>query len=74
MANPAMNIMMNMLRNRNPQAFNSINQAMQMGTDPRGFVKQFVSKATPEQMQSVMQQAQQMGVSPEILKNLQNLK
>lgn len=68
------NTMMNLLKTRNPQGFAKINQAMQIGTNPQGLLKQFMSEATPEQKQSVMQQAKQMGMPSEILKQIQDMK
>ena len=69
-----LNSMMNMLKMRNPQGFARINQAMQLGSDPQDLIKQFMSKATTEQKESVLQQARQMGVPDNILKQVQNMK
>lgn len=74
MNNPMMNTFMNMLKARNPQGYAKVNQAMQMGTQPQALVKQFMSEATPEQKEAVIQQATQMGVPKEILKQIQDMK
>ena len=68
------NMMMNILKGRNPQGYAKINQAMQIGTNPQYLLKQYMSKATSEQIQNVMQQAKQMGAPDEILKQIQNFK
>ena len=72
--NPIINVAMNMLKSKNPTNFNRINQAMQIGTNPQPLLKQFMKEATPEQIQGVIQQAQQLGCPEQILKQIQNMK
>lgn len=65
---------MNQLQARNPQAFQMINQARNSGTNPQEFIRQMMNGVTPEQMQNVLTQAKNMGVPPEILNQVQNMK
>ena len=65
---------MNQLQARNPQAFQIINQARNSGTNPQEFIRQMMNGVTPEQMQNVLTQAKNMGVPPEILNQVQNMK
>ena len=51
-----------------------INQMMNNGGNPQALVRQFMNKATPQQMQGIMQQAKQFGVPDNILSQLQNMK
>ena len=74
MNNPMINTFMNMLKVRNPQGYAKINQAMQIGTQPEALLKQFMSEATPEQKQNLIQQATQMGAPQGILKQIQDMK
>ena len=65
---------MNQLQARNPQAFQMINQARNSGTNPQELIRQMMNGVTPEQMQNVLTQAKNMGVPPEILNQVQNMK
>ena len=65
---------MNQLQARNLQAFQMINQAINSGTNPQEFIRQMMNGVTPEQMQNVITQAKNMGVPPEILNQVQNMK
>lgn len=66
--------MMGQLRSVNPQMYQSINQAMNNGVDPREFMKQISQNATPEQMQEVLVKSRQLGVSDDVLRQVQNNK
>ena len=65
---------MSQLKARNPQMYQTINQARNSGANPQDFVKQMTQNATPEQMQGVLTQAQQFGVPRDILAQVQNNK
>lgn len=65
---------MSQLKTRNPQMYQTISQARSSGVNPQDFVKQMTQNATPEQMQSVLTQAQQFGVPRDILAQVQNNK
>jgi hypothetical protein len=74
MNNPMLNMAMNMLQMKNPQRFQQVNQMMQANTDPRGFLKQIMGNASPEQIQNVMQVGKQFGVPDSVLSQIQNMK
>ena len=71
---PMLAMMMNMLRGKNPQMYNSINQAMNTGGDPRAILRQMMGNASPQQIQQVLGQAKNMGVPEDFLSKIQNLK
>lgn len=52
------NMLMNMLKQRNPQMFSQINQMMNSGVNPNDFMKQM--GVTPQQMEMAKQQAKKM--------------
>lgn len=64
---------MGQLQSRNPKMFQMITQAQNSGANPQDFMKQIMGRATPEQMQNVLNQAKNMGVPPEILNQVQNM-
>lgn len=51
-------MLMNMLKQRNPQMFSQINQMMNSGVNPNDFMKQM--GVTPQQMEMAKQQAKKM--------------
>lgn len=57
MMNPQ-NMLMNMLKQRNPQMFSQVNQMMNSGVNPNDFMKQM--GVTPQQMEMAKQQAKKM--------------
>jgi hypothetical protein len=74
MNNPILNMAMNMLQNKNPQAFNMVSQAMRAGSNPQDMLKQIIGGKNTEQIQQVLSQAKSMGCPDEILTQIQNLK
>lgn len=72
--NPMLNMMMNMLQGRNPQAFNMLNQAMKGGTNPQDMLKQVMGNSTPQQREQILTQAKGMGVPDNVLSQIQNMK
>ena len=74
MNNAILNIMMNRLKQTNPNAYSNINSLMQSGGDANGLLNQVLSNATPEQKQNLFQQAKQFGCPDNILSQLQNKK
>ena len=52
------NMLMNMLKQRNPQMFNQVSQMMNNGVNPNDFMKQM--GVTPQQMEMAKQQAKKM--------------
>lgn len=74
MNNPMLNMAMNMLQNKNPQAFNVINQAMGSGSNPQDMLKQIMGGKSSEQVQQILNQAKSMGCPDNVLTQIQNLK
>ena len=74
MINPLIQMLMGQLQSKNPQMFQVINQARNNGANAQGILKQMISKASPQQIQSVMQRAEQMGVPTSVLNSIQNSK
>ena len=62
------------VRSRNPQMFQAINQARTSGADPQALLKQMIGNANSQQIESVMQQAKQLGVPDDVLSQMQNFK
>ena len=52
------NMLMNMLKQRNPQMFNQVSQMMNNGVNPNDFMKQM--GVTPQQIEIAKQQAKKM--------------
>lgn len=72
--NVVMQMLMSRLQNKNPQAYQFINQAMQNGGNPNAIINQMMKNTTPEQKQNLIQQAKQYGVPDNYLKQIQNIK
>lgn len=67
-----MRMLMSKLQSQNPQMFQMLNNAMRSGQNPNQLISQVMKNATPEQKQSVFEQAKQYGVPDEVLKEIQN--
>lgn len=72
--NPVMQMLIQRLQNRNPQGYQFINNAMQNGGNPNAILNQMMKNATPEQKQTLIQQAKNYGVPEDYLKQIQNMK
>lgn len=62
-----MQILMNQLKARNPQAFQIIEQAQKNKSNPEELFKQITKNYKPEQMEQIFNQAKQFGISDEII-------
>lgn len=51
-----------------------LNEVMQNNGNPEAMLHQMMSKATPEQKQSILNQAKSYGVPDKILSQIQNMK
>lgn len=71
---PMLSMVMNLLKTKNPTVFSEVNQAIQSGTNPQGFMKQVMGNLKPEQKAQVIRQAGEMGCPKEILTQIQNMK
>lgn len=65
---------MGQLQSQNPQAFQTINQAINSGSQPQQIVKQLIGNISPQEMQQVLQMGKQFGVPDEVLNQVQNMK
>lgn len=74
MNNPIITMLMNQLQGKNPHGYQMINNMMTNGGNPEAFLKQIVSKASPEQMESLLKQAKNFGVPDNVLSQIQNMK
>lgn len=68
-----LNMLTNMLRVQNPQAYQTFMQMKQSGANPQGIMQQMLGNATPNQMQNVMQMGKQYGVPNDVLAQIQNM-
>lgn len=65
---------MSQLQVQNPQAFQTINQAINSGSQPQQIVKQLIGNISPQEMQQLLQMGKQFGVPDEVLNQVQNMK
>lgn len=73
MQNPLVQILMNQVRARNPQAFQFLEQAQRNQSNPMDLLKQITNGYTPEQMSGLLNKAKQFGISDEQLGNVQQV-
>ena len=66
--------LMNNLMRKNPQGYQVVNQMMTNGGNPEAMLKQILGNATPEQRQSVLNQAKSYGCPENMLSRIQNMK
>ena len=66
--------LMNNLMRKNPQGYQVVNKMMTNGGNPEAILKQILSNATPEQRQSVLNQAKSYGCPENMLSRIQNMK
>lgn len=69
-----MGTLMNMLKQRNPQGYNMINQLRQNGTNPNAMLNQIMRNMQPQQRQQLLQNAKQYGTPDNVLSRFQNMK
>lgn len=69
MPNQLLNMMMNQLKARNPQAFSQLEQLKKNNGNPQEFLNQLTSNYTPEQRQQFMKYANNFGFTNEQLNN-----
>ena len=72
MQNQIIQMLMNQLKIKNPQMFQTLEKAIQNKDNPMELFKQVTNGYTPEQMQSLMTQARNMGFPEDILNQIQN--
>ena len=59
---------------QNPQLYQQISQLQRNNANPQELLMQAINKSTPKQIQSVLIQAQQLGVPDNVLAQIQNMK
>ncbi len=69
-----MGTLMNMLKQKNPQGYNMINQLRQSGGNPNAILNQMMGNMQPQQKQQLLQSAKQYGVPDNVLSRFQNMK
>ena len=69
-----MGTLMNMLKQKNPQGYNMINQLRQSGGNPNAILNQMMGNMQPQQKQQLLQSAKQYGVPDNVLSHFQNMK
>lgn len=72
--NAIVQTLMNNLMRKNPQGYQVVNQMMTSGGNPEAMLKQILGNATPEQRQSVLNQAKSYGCPENMLSRIQNMK
>ena len=70
MPNQLINMMMNQLKSKNPQAFQFLEQARQNRNNPQELFKQITNGYTPEQMNMLFDKAKQFGIDENIINQL----
>lgn len=63
-------MLLGQLKARNPQAFQTVEKAMQNQSNPIDLFKQITGKNTPEQMETFYKKVEQMGFSPDVINKL----
>lgn len=66
--------MMNQMKVKMPQNFQTINALMQNKNNPQDLVNQIMSNLNQEQKQNLLNQCKQYGMPNEMLAKLQNMK
>ena len=69
-----MGTLMNMLKQKNPQGYNMINQRRQNGANPNAMLNQIMRNMQPQQRQQLLQNAKQYGAPDNVLSRFQNMK
>ena len=65
-----MQILLNQLKIRNPQAFQIIQQAQKNKSNPEEMFKEITKNYKPEQMQQIFDKAKMYGISDDVISKL----
>lgn len=71
---PLQTILLNQMRAKNPEGYKAVIEAQSKGTSPQQLVREMMQKASPEQIQQMVSQAQSIGVPDSVIQELQNFK
>ena len=66
--------LMNQMKVKLPQNFQTINALMQNKNNPQDLVNQIMGNITPEQKQNLLNQCKSYGMPEQLLSKLQNMK
>lgn len=72
MLNPQ-NMILNMMKQQNPQMFQAMNQIMQSGANPQQLVQQQLRNMNPQQIEQAKQMARQMGMNEQQIGMIDNI-
>ena len=72
MQNQLLQMMMNQLKARNPQAFQFLEQARQNQSNPQEIFKEVTKGYKPEQMNALFDKAKQFGIGDDVIEKLKN--
>ena len=72
MQNQVIQMMLNQLKQKNPQMFQMVDTAMKNNGNPMEIFKQVTNNYSPEQMQSFLERAKKMGIPDEVLQQAQS--
>lgn len=70
MQSPIAQMLMGQLKARNPQAYQTVEKAMQNQSNPIDLFKQITSNRSPEQMSAFYKQIEQMGFPNDVINQL----
>lgn len=73
-AMPIIQTLMNSLKVKAPQNYQTINALMQSNGNPMAIVQQLMRSATPQQKEALFKQCKQYNVPENILSQIQNMK
>ena len=66
-------MLMGQLKARNPQAYQTVEKAMQNQSNPIDLFKQITSNRSPEQMSTFYKQIEQMGFPNDVINQLKDI-
>ena len=72
MQNQMIAMLMNQLKAKNPQAFQTVNQAIKNQSNPMELLKQVTSNYDSKTKEAFFNQAKQMGFGEDLLKQVQD--
>lgn len=69
-----LNMLLKQFQNNNPQVVNEVNQVISSNKNPKDIVLQTISGFSPQQKQTILNQARGLGIPTNIIEQLQNMK
>ena len=68
------NMIMNMVKQNNPQVFNQIQTLMQNGVNPEQYARNQIANASPQQVEQVKQVARQFGINEQQIHQIDDIR